>query len=128
MGKTATSQSTVDAEPNLIRKANDVLDSQLSEEISCVGGQPSERTHRTLLLNKGEHMSLDGPKQTVIEDQLLRISSHLETHRTLDDPDFTELNANALEDNTIRDSSRSHSTSILEKIFGSTLSTNFQFS
>lgn len=124
VGKTATSQSTVDAEPNLIRKANDILDSQLSEEISCVGGQPSERTHRTLLLNKGEHMSLDGPKQTVIEDQLLRISSHLETHRTLDDPDFTELNANALEDNTIRDSSRSHSTSILEKIFGSTLSTN----
>ncbi|XP_057780476.1 uncharacterized protein LOC130999023 [Salvia miltiorrhiza] len=125
--KPVTSESAADADPNLNQNANHGLESRLSEEISLVGGQPTDKTQQTLLLNKGEHVnvhvSLDGPKQTAIEDQLFRISSPLQTHGTLDDPNFANLNAEGLEDKTVCDSSRSHSTSILEKIFGSTLST-----
>ncbi|KAH6789243.1 hypothetical protein C2S51_004249 [Perilla frutescens var. frutescens] len=133
VGKPVTSESTVDADPSLVRNANDGVESQLPKEIGLVGGQSTEKTQHTLLSNKGEnvnvHVSLDGPKQTVIEDQLLRIPSHLDNHEMLDNPAFTELNAEVLEDRTVRDSSRSHPTSILEKIFGSTsLSTNDGYS
>lgn len=110
----------MDAEPNLIRNANDRVD-------NLVGGDPLETAQHAFLLNKGEdvnaHVSLDGPKLTVIEDQSLRISGPLETQGLLDGLVFSKLNAETLEDKTVRDSSRSNSTSILDKIFGSTLST-----
>lgn len=129
MGKPVTGESLVDADTNLIRNTNDGLESQLSQKISLVDGQPAEKTQNALLLNKGEnvnvHVNLDlSVKKTGIEDQLLHISSHLESHGTLDDPEITKLNAKVLEDKTVHDSNRSHSTSILEKIFGSTLSVN----
>ncbi|KAL1546249.1 hypothetical protein AAHA92_22874 [Salvia divinorum] len=118
--KPATNESATHADPNLTQNANHGLESRLSEGISLLGGQPTEKIKHTLLTTKEEHVnihvSLDGPKQTIIEDQLFHISSPLQTHGTLDDPDFR------LEDNTVGGSSRSHPESILEKIFGSTLS------
>lgn len=118
--KPATNESTTHADPNLTQNANYGLESRLSEGISLLGGQPTEKTQHTLPMTKGEHVnihvSLDGPKQTIIEDQLFHISSPLQTHGILDGPDFR------LEEKTVGGSSRSHPESILEKIFGSTLS------
>ncbi|XP_042046309.1 uncharacterized protein LOC121792432 isoform X1 [Salvia splendens] len=118
--KPATNESTTHADPNLTQNANYGLESRLSEGISLLGGQPTEKTQQTLPKTKGEHVnihvSLDGPKQTIIEDQLFHISSRLQTHGIMDGPDFR------LEDKTVGGSSRSHPESILEKIFGSTLS------
>ncbi|KAL1549814.1 hypothetical protein AAHA92_17862 [Salvia divinorum] len=125
--KSVTSESTTDANPNLIQNANHGLDSRLSKEISVFGRQLTEKTQHTVLLNKGEHVnahvSLDEPKQTVIENKLFRNGSPLQTHGTPDDPNFTKLNDDGLEEKNVYDSSISHSTSILEKFFGSTLST-----
>lgn len=117
----------MDPDLNLIRNVNDRVESQLSEQITVIGRDPLEKTQHTLLFNKGEnvnaHVSFDGPKKTVREDQSLNLSSPLETQGLLDGLVFTKLSAETFEDETIHDPSRSSSTSILEKIFGSTLTT-----
>ncbi|XP_042053925.1 uncharacterized protein LOC121798799 [Salvia splendens] len=122
-----TTESTTVADPNLIQNANHGIESCLTEEISVFGRQPAEKTQHTILLNKGEHVNghvgLDGPKQAVLENQLFCNFSPLQIPGTPDDPNFTKLNDDGLEDKTVHDSSISHSTSILGKIFGSTLST-----
>lgn len=127
MAKPVTGESLVDAGAKLVRNTNDGLERQLPQEVSVVDGQPKKKTHHTLLLNKGEnvnvHTGLDVPiKKPGMEDRLLRASSHLDSHGTLGGPEIVELSAAVLEDNAIRDSNTSHSTIILEKIFGSTLS------
>ena len=126
MSRSVTTESSTVADPNLIQNANHGIESRLSEEISVFGRQPAEKIQHTILFNKGEHVNahvgLDGPKQAVLENQLFRNFSPLQIHGTPDDPNFTKLNDDGLEDETVRDSSISHSTLILEKIFGSTSS------
>ncbi|KAL8495151.1 hypothetical protein ACS0TY_019355 [Phlomoides rotata] len=119
----------LDADTNLLQNGNKVLESQPSQESSLVDGQPAEKIPHHLLFNKGEsmnaHVSLDVPiKRSVIEDQLLRVSSHLDSHGSLDDPKAAKLNAKLLDEKNVHDSSGSHSTSILEKIFCSAISMN----
>ncbi|KAK6162275.1 hypothetical protein DH2020_002116 [Rehmannia glutinosa] len=127
VGKPGTGDSLVDADSYLVPNTNDGLERRLSQETSV--GQSAEKTHHALFLNKGEsvnvHVSLDVPiNRPGKEDQLLRDSCHLDSHGTLDDPQIAELNAEVLEDKTVSDSNKSYSTSILEKILGSTLSLN----
>ncbi|KAK4418561.1 hypothetical protein Salat_2268900 [Sesamum alatum] len=121
----------VDAGHNLVQNTNDGSEIRLSKEISVADDQPPEKAQHGLFLNKGEnvdlHVSLDVPikKKPGMEDQLLRLSGHLDSHGTLDDPEIAELNATRVfDDRSVRDSDRSHSTSVLEKILGSTLSVN----
>ncbi|KAI3444498.1 hypothetical protein Pfo_001163, partial [Paulownia fortunei] len=129
VGKPVTGETLLDADANLVRNTNEGLERRLSLEIGVGDGQPAEKAHDALLLNKGEnvnvHVSLDMPiKKPGMEDQLLRVSGYFDSHGTLDDSEIAELNAEVLEDKTVRDSNRNYSTSILEKIFGSTLSVN----
>ncbi|KAG6430184.1 hypothetical protein SASPL_108246 [Salvia splendens] len=120
VSKSVTTESSIVADPNLIQNANHGIESRLSEEISVFGRQSTEKIQHTILFNKGEHVNahvgLDVPKQAVLENQLFVI------HGTPDDPNFTKLNDDGLEDETVRDSSISHSTLILENFFGSTSS------
>ncbi|KAL8062768.1 hypothetical protein ABFS82_02G167300 [Erythranthe guttata] len=126
VGKPVTGESLVDAEANLVRNTNDRLERHLPQEVGVVDGQPAKKIHHALLLNKGENRNgLDMLiKKPGVEDQLLQVSSHLDSHGSLDDPKIAKLNAEILEGKTLGDSTRSNSTSILEKIFGSTLSVN----
>ncbi|XP_011092898.1 uncharacterized protein LOC105172966 [Sesamum indicum] len=121
----------VDAGQNLDQNTNNGAERQLSQEISVVDSQPPEKAQHGLFLSKGGNVgldvSLDVPikKKPGMEDQLLRLSGHLDSHGTLDDPEIAELNATRVfNDKSVRDSDRSHSTSVLEKILGSTLSVN----
>ncbi|KAI3449213.1 hypothetical protein Pfo_005878 [Paulownia fortunei] len=126
-GKPITGQSLLDAEVNFVQNGiHDGLERRLSQKISLVDGQHVEKTP---LLDKGENVnlrvSLDVPiRKSGMEDQLPHALSHLDSNGTLDDPEIVELNADVLEDKTVGDSNKSSSTSILGKIFGSTLSMN----
>lgn len=127
MGKPVTDESPMDTETNLLRNGQEVLEHQLSQEISLVDGQPAEKTPNHLHINIGEtvnaHVSLDVPiKRSGIENHLLHISSHLDS--TLGDPKVAKLNAGVLDEKNVHGSSGSHSTSILEKIFSNALSMN----
>ncbi|KAL0397935.1 UNVERIFIED_CONTAM: hypothetical protein Scaly_0241900 [Sesamum calycinum] len=129
--KPVKGERLVDAGQNLVQNTNDGSERRLSQEISVVDGQPPEKAQHGLFLNNGEnvdlHVSLDVPikKKPGMEDQLLRLSGHLDSHGTLDDPEIAELNATRVfNDKSVRDSDRSHSTSVLEKILGSTLPVN----
>ncbi|KAL0379478.1 UNVERIFIED_CONTAM: hypothetical protein Sangu_0012100 [Sesamum angustifolium] len=129
--KPVKGERLVDAGQNLVQNTTDGSERRLSQEISVVDGQPPEKAQHGLFLNNGEnvdlHVSLDVPikKKPGMEDQLLRLSGHLDSHGTLDDPEIAELNATRVfNDKSVRDSDRSHSTSVLEKILGSTLSVN----
>ncbi|KAL0464842.1 UNVERIFIED_CONTAM: hypothetical protein Slati_0371800 [Sesamum latifolium] len=127
--KPVKGECLVDAGQNLVQNTNDGSERRLSQEISVVDGQPPEKAQHGL--NKGEnvdlHVSLDVPikEKPGVEDQLLRLSGHLDSHGTLDDPEIAELNGTRVSnDKSVRDSDRNHSTSGLEKILGSTLSVN----
>ncbi|KAG8391874.1 hypothetical protein BUALT_Bualt01G0232300 [Buddleja alternifolia] len=128
VGKSVTGESLVDAEANLVQNgSSDGLERRLSQEISLVDGLFVAKTHHTPLLNKGEnvnlHVNLDVPiKNLGMEDHLLRVAGHFNSHGTLDDPETAKHEV--LGDKNVGDSDRSHSTSILEKIFSSTLSMN----
>lgn len=129
MGKPVTDESPMDTETNLLRNGQEVLEHQLSQEISLVDGQPAEKTPNHLHFNKGEsvnaHVSLDVPiKRSGVENQLLHVSSRLDSHGTLGDPKVAKLNAGVLDEKNVHGSSGSHSTSILEKIFSNALSMN----
>ncbi|PIN20170.1 hypothetical protein CDL12_07132 [Handroanthus impetiginosus] len=118
--KPVAGESLVDPDTNRGLNTSDGLERQLSRENSIVGGQPAEKIEQNLLLNNGEsvnvHVRLDvSIAKPGVEDQLLHVSSKLDS----EDPEITELNV--VEDKTVRDSNR---TSILEKLFGSTLSVN----
>lgn len=120
-------QISLDADVNLVQNGtNDVLERQLTQGISSVDRQPAEKTTQK---DKGENVnlriSLDVPIRIPgMEDQLPHDSSNLNSHGTLDDPDIVELNPDVLEDRAVGDSNRTFSTSVLEKIFGGTLSMN----
>ncbi|KAL6496809.1 hypothetical protein OROHE_027291 [Orobanche hederae] len=123
VAKTVTGESYVDADANLIPSNNGGLEGRLMKEIRVYDGQPARKTHSALLLNEVEnanaHVSLDVPiKISVMEDQLFQVSDHVDPHGhgTLGD------NAGVLEDKTGSGSNKYYSTSILEKILGSTLS------
>ncbi|KAK6141042.1 hypothetical protein DH2020_025223 [Rehmannia glutinosa] len=120
-----TGEILLDAQGNFVQNnMNDDLERQLSQEISLVDGQPVEKTP---LLDKRENVnfpvSLDVHiRKTGMEDQLPHASSRLDSHGTLDYKEIVEHNADVLEDKLVGSSNKKNSTSILGKIFGSTLS------
>ncbi|KAL3814810.1 hypothetical protein ACJIZ3_016078 [Penstemon smallii] len=128
--KPETEETLINVEANLVQDGNnDGLERQLTQEISLVDEQPSEKTQHVPLLNNGASMnlypSLHVPvKKLGMEDQLTCASSQLDSHETLNDPDIVELNAEVLEDKTVGVSNKKYSTSVLKKIFGSTLPMN----
>ncbi|KAL3814809.1 hypothetical protein ACJIZ3_016077 [Penstemon smallii] len=128
VGKPETVEALMDIESNLVQNGNnDGSERRLTQEISLVVEQPSEKIQHVPLLKKGENVnsfsSLHVPvKKHSIEDHLARASSHLDSHETLNDPEIIELDAEILEEKTVGVSNRSYSTSILKQIFGSTLS------
>ncbi|XP_051127768.1 uncharacterized protein LOC127249121 [Andrographis paniculata] len=124
LGKTVAGDGLGFVLGNVVQNATGVLEKQLSQEIGLVEGQPAEKTHHALLLNKGKianfYGSFDEPnKIPYMEDQSGQLSGHLDSLATHNDSGIPKLNAGLLEDKTVANKS---STSILENIFGSTLS------
>ncbi|KAK4415904.1 hypothetical protein Salat_2697800 [Sesamum alatum] len=117
-----------DAEVNLVQNGiNDGLEQRLSQDISLFDGKPTEKTHHTTLFDKGENVNLRKSTDLPISkpgmvDQLPHASSH--SNGTFENPESVELSVVALEDKIVGDSNKKFSTSILGKIFGSTLSIN----
>ncbi|GER45224.1 eukaryotic translation initiation factor 4G [Striga asiatica] len=132
VGKSATVESLEDSNAHIIPSTNSSTGKCLSQGLRIDGGLPAENMHPALPLNKGEnanlHVSLDVPtKKSGKEDQLFQ-TFYQDTHATLGDPFIAEhpfiaeLDAGILEDKNASVSNKISSSSILEKILGSTLS------
>lgn len=94
-----------------------------------VDQQPLENTQHASIQseggNLGFHSGLHVPvRKLSVEDELHRASIRKNSLGTLNDQNIAVGNSAVLEENSVGDSNRSHSTSMLEKIFGGTLSTN----
>ncbi|KAL3622157.1 hypothetical protein CASFOL_033568 [Castilleja foliolosa] len=110
-------ESLVDADAHLLPSTNGGLGD----------GQPRRRTHPSPLLEKRENAnlfdSLDLPiKRSGLKDQSFQVSHHSDSHGALGDPEIAKTHAGVFEDKTASGSNKNYSTSILEKILGSTLS------